>query len=113
MRKAVWDPLHPKEVCAAVGTGIKGIDVRSMKYVVCPGSRCRAMQVLTAMLCYLFRCRTTVDVPHAHSHTVRDVGYNPNKPRTVATCGDDCLVKFWDLRKASEPVKRLSGHSHW
>lgn len=55
----------------------------------------------------------TVTVPEAHKHCVRDVHYNPNKPRFVATCGDDGMAKFWDLRRASEPVKILSGHSHW
>jgi hypothetical protein len=29
------------------------------------------------------------------------------------TCGDDCRVKFWDVRKANECLKILTDHSHW
>jgi hypothetical protein len=29
------------------------------------------------------------------------------------TCGDDCRVKFWDVRKPTECLKILSDHSHW
>ena len=49
----------------------------------------------------------------AHDMCVRDVDYNPNKPFYLVTGGDDCLIKFWDFRKESEPVKTLSEHSHW
>jgi WD40 repeat protein len=44
---------------------------------------------------------------------VRDVDYNPNKPLTLATTGDDRKVKFWDLRNLSSPVRTLLGHTHW
>ena len=29
------------------------------------------------------------------------------------SCGDDCRVKFWDVRKPTECLKILSDHSHW
>ena len=44
---------------------------------------------------------------------IRDVDYNPNKPLTLATTGDDRKVKFWDLRNLSSPVRTLLGHTHW
>ncbi len=43
---------------------------------------------------------------------LRDVDFNPNKPHQLATCGDDCRVRFWDLRAPAKPLKTLS-HSHW
>lgn len=43
----------------------------------------------------------------------RDVDYNPNKPLTLITSGDDRKIRFWDVRNFSTPVKTLAGHSHW
>jgi WD40 repeat protein len=45
--------------------------------------------------------------------THRDVEYNPNKPSVVVSCGDDRLIKFWDVRNLASPLKTLSGHSHF
>ena len=39
--------------------------------------------------------------------------YNPNKPSILVSCGDDRLVKFWDVRNLSSPLRTLSGHSHF
>lgn len=39
--------------------------------------------------------------------------FNPNKQYYLASCGDDCKVKFWDVRHINEPVKTLEEHSHW
>jgi len=51
---------------------------------------------------------------HAHSESIRDVDYNPNKPLMLLTAGNDRKIKFWDLRNLKNPVRTLSnGHSHW
>jgi WD40 repeat protein len=52
-------------------------------------------------------------IPEAHSQTIRDVDYNPNKLHHVATAGNDRRIKFWDLRKPKLPLKILTGHTHW
>jgi WD40 repeat protein len=40
--------------------------------------------------------------------------YNPNKPHQLATGGDDCAIKFWDLRNTNAPILEHSNlHSHW
>lgn len=44
---------------------------------------------------------------------MRDVHYNPNKPYTVVSAGDDNRIKFWDVRKTESPLLSLAGHSHW
>ncbi|XP_063226400.1 EARP-interacting protein homolog [Bacillus rossius redtenbacheri] len=49
----------------------------------------------------------------AHSQLVRDLDFNPNKQYYLATCGDDGCSKFWDVRKATEPLVTRSDHSHW
>ena len=50
---------------------------------------------------------------HRHSYCVRDISNNPNKPYYFATCGDDCTVKFWDIRKLDNPLLSRKDHSHW
>lgn len=44
---------------------------------------------------------------------MRDVDFNPNKQYYLASCGDDCKVKFWDTRSTAAPVRTLEEHSHW
>ena len=73
--KASWDP-HNHNLCAVtVGTGIALID---------------------------FRVGNSVSgLKGCHRFGVMDVDYNPNKPQVLSSCGQDSLVKFWDLRKTS------------
>lgn len=52
-------------------------------------------------------------IENAHGQLVRDVDFNPNKQYYLASCGDDCKVKFWDTRSPAEPVRTLEEHSHW
>ncbi len=52
-------------------------------------------------------------IENAHGQLVRDLDFNPNKQYYLASCGDDCKVKFWDVRHINEPVKCLEEHSHW
>ena len=39
--------------------------------------------------------------------------YNPNKPYNLVTAGQDCTVKFWDVRKERTPLKVLRDFTHW
>ena len=55
----------------------------------------------------------TQQIPDAHQGGVRDVDYNPNKPLTLITAGDDRKIKVWDLRSCRSPIKCLASHSHW
>eukprot|EP01035_Chromulina_nebulosa_P019304 gene19304-25165_t len=55
----------------------------------------------------------SMTISNAHSSTIRDIDYNPNKPLTLITASEDRTVKFWDLRHTKEPVKTLQGHYHW
>lgn len=60
--------------------------------------------------------RTTSNAWHisqAHSQVVRDMDFNSNSQYYIATCGDDCEVKFWDIRDTSRPVLSMLHHSHW
>nr|XP_020503660.2 EARP-interacting protein homolog [Labrus bergylta] len=52
-------------------------------------------------------------IENAHGQLVRDLDFNPNRQYYLASCGDDCKVKFWDVRNVQEPVKTLEEHSHW
>ncbi|KAH6923323.1 hypothetical protein HPB50_027290 [Hyalomma asiaticum] len=85
---AAWNPHQSCTlVAAAVDTGIKAFDLRSMQ---------QAWQI-----------------EGAHGQLVRELDFNPNRQYFLASCGDDCLAKFWDVRNPSEPAVTLSDHSHW
>eukprot|EP01038_Epipyxis_sp_PR26KG_P011040 gene11040-14824_t len=82
-----WDP-HNSSLCAtAFGTELQLVDTREME--------------------------VTNRKQMAHASTIRDVDYNPNKPLTLMTSGDDRKIKFWDVRNLKIPTMSLSGHSHW
>ena len=83
--KARWDPHHRNEIAAASGGSIFGYDLR----------------------------QPTSSVPvhwidNAHSQMVYDLDYNPNKPYCLMTCGDDCLIRFWDLRMATTATSTMA-----
>ncbi|XP_059261064.1 EARP and GARP complex-interacting protein 1 isoform X2 [Mustela nigripes] len=83
-----WSPHHTgTQVATANDTTIRGWDTRSMSQIYC--------------------------IENAHGQLVRDLDFNPNKQYYLASCGDDCKVKFWDTRNVAEPVKTLEQHSHW
>jgi len=84
---AVWDPHSPSTCVASHQSDLHFLDVRKMEIT------------------------TTVKQAHGHSN-IRDVDYNPNKPLTVITAGDDRKVRFWDVRNLKSPIKTLAGHSH-
>ncbi|XP_077009190.1 EARP and GARP complex-interacting protein 1 isoform X5 [Tamandua tetradactyla] len=83
-----WSPHHNcTQVATANDTTLRGWDTRTMSQIYC--------------------------IENAHGQLVRDLDFNPNKQYYLASCGDDCRVKFWDTRNVTEPVKTLEEHSHW
>uniref|UniRef100_A0AAQ4RYL1 EARP complex and GARP complex interacting protein 1 n=1 Tax=Gasterosteus aculeatus aculeatus TaxID=481459 RepID=A0AAQ4RYL1_GASAC len=83
-----WSPHHNcSQLATANDTAIRGWDLRSMSQIYC--------------------------IENAHGQLVRDLDFNPNRQYYLASCGDDCKVKFWDVRNVQEPVKTLEEHSHW
>lgn len=56
---------------------------------------------------------TAWTIPNAHSQLVRDLDFNPNAQYYMASCGDDCETRFWDVRNTGRPVLAMSNHSHW
>ncbi len=103
--KLSWDP-HNTNLCAiTTGYSISIVDFRSGDVVS--------------------------GIKNCHKFGVLDVDYNPNKPNVVSTCGQDALIKFWDLRYSSsgsstvsttttatfarQPPLRIlrGGHTHW
>ncbi|XP_072026211.1 EARP and GARP complex-interacting protein 1-like [Amphiura filiformis] len=83
-----WNPHHNNtQVATANDSTIRGWDLRSME------------QVYT--------------IENAHGQLVRELDFNPNKQYYLASCGDDCKVKFWDVRNTDLPVMSLTDHSHW
>ena len=83
------DPHHPNEVAVAVDGCIHCYDVTT-------GERTR-----------------TVEGAVPPGSLVRCLSWNTNKPWFIASAGDDCKVKIWDLRRPTSPVKILDGHTHW
>ncbi|KAI9140399.1 WD40-repeat-containing domain protein [Paraphysoderma sedebokerense] len=52
-------------------------------------------------------------IPNAHSVLARCLDFNPNKQYQIVTGGDDCKIRFWDIRNPKDVVLELGGHSHW
>uniref|UniRef100_A0AAQ5XCT6 EIPR1-like beta-propeller domain-containing protein n=1 Tax=Amphiprion ocellaris TaxID=80972 RepID=A0AAQ5XCT6_AMPOC len=83
-----WSPHHNcSQLATANDTAIRGWDLRTMSQIYC--------------------------IENAHGQLVRDLDFNPNRQYYLASCGDDCKVKFWDVRNVQEPIKTLEEHSHW
>ncbi|XP_070776548.1 EARP-interacting protein homolog isoform X1 [Enoplosus armatus] len=83
-----WSPHHNcSQLATANDTAVRGWDLRTMSQIYC--------------------------IENAHGQLVRDLDFNPNRQYYLASCGDDCKVKFWDVRNVQEPVKTLEEHSHW
>ncbi|CAL8131696.1 unnamed protein product [Orchesella dallaii] len=83
-----WNPhLDGNQLATVTTTAVSGVDMRSMKQ--------------------------SWSIPLAHKFQVRDVDFNPNKQYCMATCGDDCAIRFWDVRNHKEPLKDIKAHSHW
>lgn len=83
-----WNPhQNATQVFTANDSTIRGWDLRTMK----PGCL----------------------IENSHGQLVRNLDFNPNKQYYLASCGDDCKTKFWDVRNSSQPLIVLSDHSHW
>lgn len=50
---------------------------------------------------------------NAHNNLTRDLDFNPNAQYYLASCGDDCESRFWDVRNPSSVAVSLQNHSHW
>lgn len=88
MTMGKWNPhLDGNQLATVSSTAVSGVDMRSMKQ--------------------------SWNIPLAHKFQVRDVDFNPNKQYYMATCGDDCAVRFWDVRKQKESLKEIKAHTHW
>lgn len=103
--RASWDP-HNTNLCAITcGLNVSIVDNRSGN--------------------------VELTLKNCHKFGVTDLDHNPNKPNVLSTCGQDSLVKFWDLRYShssafndlsnktrnairQHPLRILQGgHSHW
>jgi WD40 repeat protein len=71
------------------------------------------IKITEFLILYLNILRQAFIIDNAHGQLVRDIDFNPNKQYYIASCGDDCKTKFWDIRKTNECLKSLSSHSHW
>jgi WD40 repeat protein len=56
---------------------------------------------------------STLSQDWAHSDKIMDLDYNPNKLNTLVTCGQDSVVRFWDLRKPEKFLLEFEEDSHW
>lgn len=83
-----FNPHHGgSQVLTGIDSHIKGYDLRSMT--------------------------SSFSIENAHSQLIRDVDMNPNKQYYLASCSDDCKVKFWDIRNTKDCLMTRSDHSHW
>lgn len=115
----VWDPHDPNKIAVVQGSGLVQWDLRTFKYVhrgSDGGKGCRSRPVCVSPPTPAIgrsTPRPAAQTELAHRGVARDVDFNRSKPYALVTCGEDRLVKFWDSRKPSAPVKHLAGHTHW
>ncbi|KAF9173164.1 Protein tssc1 [Mortierella sp. AD010] len=84
---AVMNP-HAKEVVAVYGRSIQGWNLNSLK--------------------------PTFAIKDSQPALILCVDYNPNRPFQIATGGDDCKVRIWDVRDSTaEPIMTIQDHTHW
>ncbi|RWS13741.1 protein TSSC1-like protein [Dinothrombium tinctorium] len=100
------------------GKGSKFSKINTFRWS--PHSSCSLLGV--AIGCNVYgkdiRCKSNSNTSNvwslnAHSQLVRDLDFNPNAQYYIATCGDDCQYKFWDVRNPSSPALTMYNHSHW
>ena len=83
------DPHHKNLLCLGIENGFYQIDLRAPAADISLKQDC------------------------AHSDLLMDLDYNPNKLNTVATCGRDSVLRFWDLRRADKCLLEFEEDSHW
>ena len=84
---ASWNPLDHNVLCASCSDTLRCLDLRTMT--------------------------ETVTIEGAHEMAARDVDFSKTNQHLLASGGDDCHTCVWDLRKPSDPVVKVSSHSHW
>lgn len=89
-----WDPCDPNLACAAEGSTLGVWDLRK------PGAPAQALGA-------------SAGPGGSHFMQVRDVDYSRAAPGLLASCGDDCRLCLWDLRRPGAPVVCREAHSHW
>ncbi|KAG0300357.1 Protein tssc1 [Dissophora globulifera] len=84
---AVLNP-HAQEVVAVYGRSIQGWNLGSLK--------------------------PTFTIKDSQPALILCIDYNPNRPFQIATGGDDCKVRIWDVRDPSMgPIMTIQDHTHW
>ncbi|KAG0252121.1 Protein tssc1 [Mortierella polycephala] len=84
---AVMNP-HAQEVVAVYGRSIQGWNLSSLK--------------------------PTFTIRDSQPALILCIDYNPNRPFQVATGGDDCKVRIWDVRDTTAgPIMVIQDHTHW
>ncbi|EFJ46715.1 hypothetical protein VOLCADRAFT_81755 [Volvox carteri f. nagariensis] len=53
------------------------------------------------------------EIKMAHKMPVRSISFAPHNDTRVLTAGDDCKLRFWDLRNPGQALLELGGHRHW
>lgn len=87
IKALAWDPHSANYLSFALGSSIQTWDIRSKA--------------------------TAFTVEDAHILTTLDIDYNPNKPYTMVSGGEDGKMKFWDLRHTNKALLVESAHTHW
>ncbi|KAF8939082.1 WD40-repeat-containing domain protein [Dissophora ornata] len=84
---AVMNP-HSQEVVAVYGRSIQGWNLGSLK--------------------------PTFTIKDSQPALILCIDYNPNRPFQIATGGDDCKVRIWDVRDPTAgPIMTIQDHTHW
>jgi len=84
--KSEIDPHHPELVATIQGNDVIVTDTRD--------------------------ATSKYEIKNAHTLNITDIDFNPNKQYCIITGGEDCQIKFWDVRKPNLPLKVLDDISN-
>jgi WD40 repeat protein len=83
---ATWNPHNQNLVAFGIGSGIQEWDIKSN-------------QIVSSF--------------ESHEMGIRSIDYNHNRPNYIASSGDDCTIRIWDIKNNKKPCLEISDHSHW
>eukprot|EP00916_Digyalum_oweni_P017317 GHVL01028298.1.p1 GENE.GHVL01028298.1~~GHVL01028298.1.p1 ORF type:complete len:351 (+),score=99.44 GHVL01028298.1:115-1167(+) len=66
-------------------------------------------------ICDIRTNNNIINKNNAHENDIKDISIYPNISKKIVTVGEDCKIKFWDIRNMNQcvTVNANNHHRHW